>query len=180
MLSCLHPEIEEINHPESILSQQCLVNAMFWDFWDFDQELQHSMPYHIPSECPSDCQYVPPRFDYPVLLQTDPCLWILYLPSILCTSASVYNKTVGNQLLSSTSIYVFLNPHLVIVSLSTSIKTPRYTSHTNFSSRNNLWHNLKQEIQQSRPPESFFQWLLFEVAPSLQYGLWFVYVLYFF
>lgn len=43
---------------KTILSPTCWINAISWDF---DTELENTLPYHTSEECPTDKKYVPPR-----------------------------------------------------------------------------------------------------------------------
>lgn len=43
---------------ETILPKTCWINTIEWEF---DKEIDDSLPYQVPTECPSNKRYVPPR-----------------------------------------------------------------------------------------------------------------------
>lgn len=53
-----HHDAPQLPDLENILPQRCFVNTITWDF---DKELENTLVYNTPGDCPANCTYVPPQ-----------------------------------------------------------------------------------------------------------------------
>lgn len=63
-LSLIYPNENSASKPELILPPECWVRAIQWNF---DKEICNTLPYCVPSDCPAECNYVPPRLRYKLI-----------------------------------------------------------------------------------------------------------------
>lgn len=49
---------KEQNKTKSVLPETCWINAIEWDL---DKEIENTLPYYVPENCPQDETCVPPR-----------------------------------------------------------------------------------------------------------------------
>lgn len=96
-LSCIHHDTLQYHEPEIILPQNCIVNAIMWDF---DQE--NNMPYHILEDCLADHTYRPPtNFTASSLLGHSP---FLLQDALVHITPMIKRKYIGCPTCSVTSI----------------------------------------------------------------------------